>query len=206
MHNGAGKIIGVTGRNVIIVNPETGNIDWTFNDWGRKEEGEENIAVNTPLCDNGRVLFSFGYDIGTFMLRLGIYAGDAKPVWRNNDLDTYIGGFVLLDGIIYGSNWINNEEGNWVAVDWNKGETKYQEKWNGRTNKGSIIAADGMLYCHDELGMVGLIKPDPGKFNVVSEFRITKGDGPHWAHPVIQDGILYIRHGTALMAYNIKAK
>ena len=42
------------------------------------------------------------------------------------------------------------------------------------------------------------------KFDVVSEFRITKGEGPHWAHPVIKDGILYLRHGSALMAYNIK--
>jgi outer membrane protein assembly factor BamB len=127
MHNEARKIIGATGRNMIIVNPETGNIDWTFNDWGRKEEGEENIAVNTPLCDNGRVFFSFGNDIGAFMLRLGIYAGDARVGWRNNDLDTHTGGFVLVDNIIYGSNWINNDEGNWVAVDWNTGETKYQE-------------------------------------------------------------------------------
>jgi agmatine/peptidylarginine deiminase len=53
MHNGARKVIGVTGRTVIIVNPETGSIDWTFNDWGNKEEGEENIAVNTPFCKLG---------------------------------------------------------------------------------------------------------------------------------------------------------
>jgi outer membrane protein assembly factor BamB len=37
----------------------------------------------------------------------------------------------------------------------------------------------------------------------VSSFRIKKGSGEHWAHPVIKDGRLYIRHGDALMVYYI---
>lgn len=31
-----------------------------------------------------------------------------------------------------------------------------------------------------------------------------KTNGPHWSHPAIADGILYIRHGNAVMAYKIK--
>ena len=62
-----------------------------------------------------------------------------------------------------------------------------------------------MLYCYDERqGALGLVNTNPEKFDVVSEFRITEGDGPHWAHPVICNGVLYIRHGNALMAYKIK--
>jgi hypothetical protein len=54
---------------------------------------------------------------------------------------------------------------------------------------------------------VGLLKVNPEKFELVSSFKVTKGNaGPFWAHPVIHDGILYIRHTNALMAYNIKAK
>jgi len=40
---------------------------------------------------------------------------------------------------------------------------------------------------------------------VVSSFKITEGDGQHWAHPAIFDGKLYIRHGDVLLIYNIKA-
>jgi len=139
------------------------------------------------------------------MLRLNVDATKADLVWRNDDLDTHHGGFVLVDGVIYGSNWINNGSGNWVAVDWNTGETKFDTPWPGGKGKGSIIAADDMLYCYDERrGTVGLIRPNPEKFDVVSEFRITKGVGPHWAHPVIHEGVLYIRHGNALMAFKIK--
>ncbi|MCD7976634.1 MAG: hypothetical protein LUG51_05575 [Tannerellaceae bacterium] len=140
-----------------------------------------------------------------FLLQLNEDATDATFVWSNNDLDTHIGGYVLVDGIVYGSNWINNNQGNWVAIDWQTGETKYETTWSGGKSKGSIVTADNMLYCYDERrGMVGLVKPNPEKFDVVSEFRITKGEGPHWAHPVIDNGVLYIRHGDALMAYKIK--
>lgn len=112
---------------------------------------------------------------------------------------------MLVDGILYGSNWINNNQGNWIAVNWETGETKYDTAWSGEKSKGSIITADGRLYCYDERrGAVGLVNPTPEKFDVISEFRITKGEGPHWAHLVINNGVLYMRHGTALMAYKIK--
>jgi len=39
---------------------------------------------------------------------------------------------------------------------------------------------------------------------VVSKFKIVNGTKEHFAHPVISNGVLYIRHGNALMAYEIK--
>lgn len=143
--------------------------------------------------------------MGSFQLQLNNEATDCAVTWRNDDFDTHIGGYVLVDGILYGSNWINNNQGNWITVDWETGETKYDTAWSGGKSKGSIITADGRLYCYDERrGAVGLVNPTPEKFDVISEFRITKGEGPHWAHPVINNGVLYMRHGTALMAYKIK--
>ncbi len=203
-HNGHQKIIGVTAKSVIGVNPVNGHIDWRFTDWGSSEPDRNNIAVNTPLFHNGGLYFSFGYNIGSFMLRLNDDATDATLTWRNDDLDTHIGGLVLVNGVIYGSNWINNNSGNWVAVDWNTGETLYEEAWSGGKSKGSIITADGMLICYDERrGTVGLVKPNRQSFEVVSEFRLNGGSGAHWGHPSIDNGILYIRRGEALMAFKI---
>jgi hypothetical protein len=34
--------------------------------------------------------------------------------------------------------------------------------------------------------------------------KITLGTNQHWAHPVIYKGVLYLRHGDTLMAFNIK--
>lgn len=202
-YKGKRQIIGSTGKNVIGVNPDNGEIEWTFDDWG--EKGRDKIAPNTPLYKDGRIFISHGYNINAVLVQLNDDLKGVDVVWRNTDLDTHHGGFVLVDGTVYGSNWINNNQGNWVAVDWNTGATKYDTAWEGGKGKGSIVAADGMLYCYDERrGSVALARPNPEKFDIVSEFRITKGVGPHWAHPVINDGVLYIRHGFALMAYKIK--
>ncbi len=94
--------------------------------------------------------------------------------------------------------------GNWYALDWETGDVLYNEAWTGKS-KGAIIAADNMLYCYEERrGTVALAKPSRERFDIVSEFRITSGEGPHWAHPVIANGVLYIRHGSTLIAYKIK--
>ena len=71
---------------------------------------------------------------------------------------------------------------------------------------GSVIFADGMLYCYSEDGVVGLVRPSPQKCEVVSTFTVSQGDGPHWAHLVVADGRLYARHGNALMCYALKAQ
>jgi hypothetical protein len=126
-----------------------------------------------------------------------------EQVWINKDLDNHHGQVLRIGSYIFGSNWIDNPIGNWCCVDWNTGETMYEKTWE---TKGSISAADGMLYCYEERrGNLALVEPTPNDFKIVSSFRITKGSGPHWTQPVIRDGVLYIRHGEALMAYNVKA-
>ena len=71
-------------------------------------------------------------------------------------------------------------------------------------DKGSMMVAEGMIYAHGENGTVGLIQPSPKRLNIVSTFKVTHGSEEHWAHPVIANGRIYIRHGDALMAYDIK--
>jgi hypothetical protein len=61
-----------------------------------------------------------------------------------------------------------------------------------------------MLYVYSEKGEVALVCPNPEKFELASSFDVTLGTNQHWAHPVIQNGVLYIRHGDALMAYKVR--
>ena len=207
-YKGKRQIIGSTSLNVFGANPETGEIEWTFDDWGPRHYGNssrwDNIAPNSALYRDGKFFFCHGYDINGFQLQLADDLKSVKLVWRTETLDTHHGGYVLVGDNIYGSNWINNNAGNWCCIDWNTGETKYETAWQGK-GKGSIITADGKLFCYDERrGTVGLVKADPSKFEVTSEFRITKGSGPYWAHPTISNGVLYVRHAGAFYAYKIK--
>jgi len=138
------------------------------------------------------------------MFRLSEDASEIEFLWKDATLDCHHGGVVLVDGYIYGSNWIDNARGNWVCIEWKTGKTEYEKKWQ---TKGSIIFADGMLYCYEERrGIMALVKPDPADFATVSQFRVEAGEGPHWAHPAISNGILYIRHGDTLTAYDISTR
>ena len=207
-YKGKRQIVGSTNQTAFGVNPDNGEIMWTYDDWGPRHTGQggrDNIAPNSALYKDGRIFFCHGYNINGFQRQLADDLKSVKLTWRNETLDTHHGGYVLVNGKIYGSNWISNNDGNWCCVDWNTGKTDYEEKWTGGAGKGSIIAADNKLYIYDERrGFVGLVKPDPAKFDVVSKFRVAKGSGPYWAHMSIDKGVLYLRHGEYFAAYKIK--
>jgi hypothetical protein len=134
-------------------------------------------------------------------------AEDAKSVsvkWIDSVMDVHHGGVCLIDGYLYGANWTDNRMGNWACLNWETGMVMYEENWY---NKGSVISADRMLYCYEEKsGNIALVPVNPAKFEVKSTFKVPYGSGPHWSHLVIHKGILYVRHGNALMAYNILSK
>jgi hypothetical protein len=166
-------------------------------------EAGGDITTNTPLHRDGRVFITSGYNHAGVMLRLAKDGKSAAVEWVAPVLDNHHGHVVLVGAHLYGSNWINNGKGNWVALDWLSGKAAYEAEW---TTKGSIVAAEGLLYCYDERqGNLALVRATPGGFSVVSSFRITAGEGPHWAHPAISGGRLYVRHGDVLMAYDVRA-
>lgn len=62
--------------------------------------------------------------------------------------------------------------------------------------KGSLTCASGMLYARSINRLMGLVRPTPTEFKVVSSFEIPEGGRrKSWAHPVVCNGRLYLRHG-----------
>lgn len=202
----AGKkmIVTVMGSDIVAVNAKDGKILWKV-DYAKINAAEgrprKNHAI-TPIFKDGHILIANGYNWVALKLKLSPDGNSVEIVWENRNFDPQHGGVVLLDNYIYGANHQSEPADTWVCVDWTTGKTLWTTKWNSR---GSIISADGMLYLFEErTGNVALAKPDNAKLDIVSEFKITNGDGPFWAHPVINKGRLLIRHGNSLMAYKIK--
>jgi outer membrane protein assembly factor BamB len=196
-------LLAQTANDLLAINIESGEIIWNYNliqyHLGNTGKGSN---MNTPLFYNNEIFITSGYNHPSFMFGLAEDGRSVSLKWTNPDLDCHFGGVVKVGDYIYGSNWINNANGNWVCVDWNTGKTMYETKW---FNKGPIISADGLLYCYEEkTGNLALVKPNPEKFDVISSFKIEKGEEPHWAHPAIYDGKLFVRHGEYLAVYNLK--
>ncbi len=204
-HNGNKIIASITANYFYGIDPNKGKLLWKYKyynlKWNQEHYYTPIINCNTPLYYEGRIFITKGYDHLAAMFALNNKGNKIDLLWTSKVFDVHHGGMVLLDGYLYGSNWLNNSTGNWCCIDWETGDVQYETKWNG---KGSIITADGMLYCYDEKrGELALVEPTPEEFKIISSFRINKGTGAHWSHPLINNGILYVRHGDFLMAYDI---
>ena len=173
--------------------PDTGKLLWSH-----KHPNRYSVHPNTPLYHDGQVFCFSGYGKGGAMLQLNEDGSKVKQLWYSETMDSRMGGAVYLDGYIYGSGDKNRQ---WQCIDWNTGKVVYESKEVGN---GVVIAAEGMLYAYSQRGELALVKPGSSSFNIVSKIKITAGSGQHWAHPAINNGRLFVRHGNALIAYKIR--
>lgn len=198
-------IITVLAKHVVCVNAENGEILWKYNykDIDTPSNGST-INPVTPIAKGNEVFVTSGYNHVGIMLEMTDDFRSVNMKWKTKDLDVHHGGVVEVDGYLYAANFTSIVDGNWLCLDWDTGALQYEENWKG---KGSIIATDGFLICYDERrGHVGLAKITPEHFTVISEFRVEKGRGPHWSHPSLYDDKLYIRHGDALVVYDLSGE
>jgi len=201
--NGRKVIITHTPTWIIGVNATNGKILWKFNFKSVNDDPSDGRNyIQTPIYKDGFLFAANGYGQTAAKIKLNNDGKDPELVWRNPEINPHVGGMVLIGNYLYSSTHDNNSMGRWICVDWTTGKTMWITRWY---NKGSIISADGMLYLYEERwGHVGLVKPNSSKLEVVSEFRVIKGTGPYWAHPVINKGRLFVRHGDYLAVYSLK--
>jgi outer membrane protein assembly factor BamB len=203
-HNGKKQIAQVTEKYAFGIDPLSGDILWTFDFGSYSNKQGWNIQCNSPVYHEGYLYVTAGYDHKGVMLKIAENGKSVELVWSDENLDVHHGGVVKLGDYLYGANWKGNRMGNWICLDWKTGKLMYETEW---INKGSIISAEGMLYCYEEkTGNIALVKANPNEFKVISSFKAPLGTGPHWSHLVIYNGRLYVRHEDALMVYDIKKK
>ncbi len=202
-HNGQKFIIAQTSENIISIFPETGKIAWSYDliQYHLNKSGV-GAQTNPPIYFNNELFETSGYNHPGIKFLLSNDGKSVEVKWKNDTIDTHHGGVVLVDGNLYGANWQNNSHGKWVSVNWKTGKTNWETAWE---NKGAIIYADGLLYFYEEKrGNLALVEPSPESLKIISTFKVEEGTGPHWAHPAIYNGMLFVRHGNVLMIYNIK--
>ncbi|MEI7896535.1 MAG: PQQ-binding-like beta-propeller repeat protein [bacterium] len=182
-----------TANSILGIDAETGKLLWS-ND----QPNKYSVHANTPLYHDGYIYCVSGYGKGGVMLKLAADGSSVQEVWRNTNIDNRMGGMVLVNGVIFGS----DDPGKaWYCLDWKTGAVLYSEKITGR---GNIIFSDGMLYLYGDNGEVVLAEPLATSFRKVSAFKVPYGADQHWAHLVIGHGCLFVRHGSSLMVYNLK--
>ena len=198
-------IVTHTATYIIGVDAENGKLLWKFNFASVNEEQKAGRNfIQTPLYRDGFLFAANGYGQTAAKLKIAFDGSEPTLVWKNPEINPHVGGMVLIGNYIYSSTHDSNSKGRWICVDWTSGKTMWTTSWN---NKGSVISAEGLLYILEEKnGNIALVRPNSEKLDIISSFRVTKGDGPYWSHPVIDKGRLFVRHGDYMAVYSLKAK
>jgi outer membrane protein assembly factor BamB len=196
-HNENRLLVNLTATSIIGIDADSGEMFW------RVPQFQDNkIHANTPIYHDGKVLVcsaSRKDTSGLVLLQLSPDGRQAEILWRNQEILNLMGGVVLIDGHVYGSSYL---QARWFCINFQTGETKYVAKDPGG---GPVIWADGLFYCYAEReGEMVLADANAEEFKVISRFKVPLGTAEHWAHPVISNGMLLVRHGDAIMVYDIR--
>ncbi len=185
-------IITMMEKSVCAFEASTGKLLWQY-----EHINDTGVHPNVPVYINGYLYCTSGYGKGGEMLKLSGDGNSVTEVWKNSELDSRTGGVVVLNGRIYGSGDRNRKI---FCLDWQTGKQVFSTK---EMAPATLIANDGLLYIYSESGKIFLVEPKTDGFNILSSFAVPFGANPHWAHLVIKDKKLYVRHGTSLMVYDI---
>ncbi len=193
-HNGNYFITTSLANDLVGVDVNTGKMLWQV-----EQKNRHSIHPNTPIYKDGLLYSITGYGTGGVMVKLSQDGTNVTELWRNTTMDNQIGGAVWIDNHIVSSGHQNDR--NWQCLDARTGEVLFKTNAIG---KGVVVYADGLFYCYADNGEMGILEIKNNEFILKSKFRINMGSDQHWAHPVIQDGIMYKRRGNTLMAYSVK--
>jgi len=166
--------------------------------WYHPHPGRSTQHPNTVVYYDNMLFTMTSHETGAQMLQLTNGGRNVEQVWTNPNITSRSGHAMRFGNYLLGSAERPNI---WYLMNWHTGEVVFTDTSIGT---GVIIMADGMFYIYTERGEMILARPSTERLEIVSRFPITLGTDQHWAHPVIYQGVLYVRHGDALIAYRIR--
>jgi outer membrane protein assembly factor BamB len=182
-------------RSIQGYDASTGKFLWNF-----EFNKDPFVHPNVPVYIDGMLYCASGYGLGGVMLKLAPDGSSVSEVWRNAMLDPKMHGVVVLDGRIYGAGDRNRR---FFCLDWKTGKEIFVLNQLAPAN---IISNEGLLYIYSENATISLAKPKSDGLDIISSFQVPLGAGTHWAHLVINNKKLYVRHGNSMMVYDIAGK
>jgi outer membrane protein assembly factor BamB len=196
-HNGRRILLTETSTLVVGVDAGNGALLWTH-----PHKTEWDIHAVTPIYKDGLVYYTAGYGSGGGVLELSKDGASVTQKWTDKTLDCQHHGVVLVNGYLFGT---GHRKQQLTCLEMQTGKVMWFSK---EIKQGSLVCADGMLYIYEgpKSGIVSLVKAVPTGFERTGTFTVTEGTNQHWSHPTIAHGRLYIHHGDALIAYDVKAK
>ena len=190
--NGATQVVFFTKERAVGLDAKDGRLLW---DYSRPSNNVANVA--TPVVRANRVFISSDYGTGGGVVEIKP-DNKAEELWFSKDMRNHHSSSVLIGDYLYGFS-----SSILTAIKFDTGEMAWRDRSVG---KGSLVYADGNLYCLSEKGVVGLVEATPTGYKEKGRFKIPQGDLETWTHPVVAGGRLYLRDQDTIYAFDVKQK
>lgn len=188
---GKRQFIFVTGKSVVSVAPETGDIFWRY-PWGGHF-----IKVTTPVfVPPDRIFVSASYGIGAVLLQMQA-AGESltvREVWKSNIMENHFQTPILLGDFLYGF-----DNGTFKCIEAASGTQMWVKR---RLGKGSLIYADSMLIVLSDRGQLVLAEANPNAYVELASAQVLSGRC--WTPPTLANGKLYLRNQSEMVCLKMK--
>ena len=190
---GKRQYVQLTGANVVGLHADTGKVLWKAPRKGKT------AIISTPIFKEGHVFVSSAYGVGCNGFRVTHEGGafSAKEIYANKSISNHHGGCILVGDHVYGSS------GSTLAcLELKTGKEMWRERSVG---KGSIVVVDNKIILRSESGPVALVELNPNGYKEISRFiQPYRSKARAWPHPVVSNGILYLRDQDILLAYDLR--
>jgi outer membrane protein assembly factor BamB len=192
---GTNQVVFFTSQRAVGLDLKDGKLLWEYQ---RPANDVANVA--TPVARANRVFISSDYGVGGGLVEIKAENNGvrANEVYFTKEMRNHHSTSILVGDHLYGFS-----SSILTAMRFDTGEIAWKDRSVG---KGSLVYADGHLYCFSENGVVGLVEATPAGYREKGRFTIKQQSLPTWAHPIISGGRLYIRDQDTIYAFDVKAK
>ena len=209
---GVDQILFFTGRRLLGVRPESGELLWQFV-WDTKFE----VNAATPLVIRAKagkreidyVFISSGYGKGCALVKVAAKGGtfSAKAVYESNELCCHFSSPVRHADHLYAL----DETRDLTCLDLRTGTVAWRfAKEDGEApalrnvgyKKGSIVRIDDVLLVLGEDGKLGLVAADPNEYRELAATRPFRDRC--WTTPVVAEGKVLLRDRKRIVALDIR--
>ena len=200
---GVKQYVQFIGRGLIGVEAESGRLLWSYN-----PIANDIANIATPIIDGDYVFASSGYGTGSALVKLsksdaGIQAEEIYFL-EADTMQNHHGGLILHDGYVYTGTGHN--KGFPIAVELDSGKVAWGPVRNQGKSSAALSYADGHLYFRYQDGLMVLVEATPEAYREKGSFRIPEVKRESWPHPVIANGLLYLREQDNLFVYDLRAE
>lgn len=192
---GIQQLILLTNAGASGLSPADGTVLWEHV-WQVPQGGTR--IVQPAFAGGGGVLIGTGFGQGVRRIAVE-YGSDGWQIeerWTSRGLKPYYNDFVVNRSHVYGF------DGRILAcLDLETGERAWK---GGRYGNGQLVLLNDqdLLLVLSERGEVALVAARPdGWFSELA--RMPAIEGKTWNHPVIADGVLYVRNGEEMAAFRL---